>query len=29
LSCTVDADAIKIAPQLPAAVGGRLDHPSD
>jgi hypothetical protein len=29
IACTVDADAIKIAPQLPAAVGVRLDHPSD
>jgi hypothetical protein len=27
IACT--ADAIKIAPQLPAAVGVRLDHPSD
>jgi hypothetical protein len=29
IACTADADAIKIAPQLPAAVGVRLDHPSD
>jgi hypothetical protein len=29
IACTADADAIKIAPQLPAAVGVHLDHPSD
>ena len=29
IACTGDADAIKIAPQLPAAVGVRHDHWSD
>ena len=29
IACTADADAIKIAPQLPAAVGVRLEHWSD
>ena len=26
IACTADADAIKIAPQLPAAVDARLEH---
>jgi hypothetical protein len=29
ISCAADADAIKIAPQLPAAVGARLEHSPD
>ena len=29
IACIADADAIKIAPQLPAAVGVRHDQPSN